>query len=132
VLATFGLPHFWIAERWPEDAATLGVLVLGILLALARWRGWRVATWIAWLVCGAGLAALMTGRAIGAAGIGTPMVLALVHAGLRSERPSMTRSAAAAGASPWMIFRELLLPAMAPGIAAAAVLVQLTELVASK
>jgi molybdate transport system permease protein len=128
----FGVPLAWILARGTfRGRAVLRALVIlplvlppvvagvGLLQALGR-RG-IVGGWLDRVV-GIQLTFTTAGAVIAATFVSIPLVVLSAEAGFRSLDPRFERAAAALGASPGYTLRRVVLPMVAPQLAAGAVL----------
>ena len=102
----------------------LPVVVPGIITAAALFGVFR----------GLGLNGTLTGLVIGHTVLTLPYVVATVSAALRSLDPRLEAAASTLGASPWMVFRRVTLPLLAPGVLSGllfAMVVSFDELIVS-
>jgi ABC-type spermidine/putrescine transport system permease subunit I len=109
-----------VAQRWRTAIETLLVLPLvvpAIVFAVALY----------YLFAPIGLANSRFGLALGHAVLGLPFVFLTVRAGLRGFDGTLELAASSLGA-PWRVmFREIMLPHLAPGIAAGAMFAFITS-----
>ena len=118
-----------------------GAAAIGITRIAARWRGLVEAVLVLPLVVPAivfavalyylfapiGLANSLVGLALGHAVLGLPFVVLTVRASLRGFDDNLERAATSLGASWPVMAREILLPHLAPGIAAGAMFAFITS-----
>jgi putative spermidine/putrescine transport system permease protein len=109
-----------IGARWRtviESLLLLPMIVPTIVLAVALYYLYAVT----------GLVGTRLGLALGHALLGLPLVFVTVRASLRSFDPNLELAAFGLGASRMMAFRRVLLPHLAPGVAAGAVFAFITS-----
>jgi putative spermidine/putrescine transport system permease protein len=102
----------------------LPILVPGIITAAALFGVFR----------GLGLNGTLTGLVIGHTVLTLPYVVATVGAALRSLDPRLEAAASTLGAHPWVAFRRVTLPLLAPGVLSGllfAMVVSFDELIVS-
>lgn len=133
---------FEIALLATGISVALGTLAaLGIERVGARWRGVLTGLMLAPLIVPVimtsialyytmrrlGLHGTMLGLALGHTLLCLPFVVLNVGVSLNRLDPALPRAAAGLGASPWRIFRTVILPAIRPGLAAGAAFAFITS-----
>jgi len=74
-----------------------------------------------------GLVGTYLGLVLAHATLAAPFVVLVVHAALQGFDVTLTRAAASLGASPLMVFHRVLIPLLAPGVAAGAIFAFMTS-----
>ncbi len=150
--ADFFTSEFWLPALWNSlvvgGASAAVATLLGTPAAFGLWRGGFPGRRIAMAVILApavvpaivvavalllafgpiGLAGSFAGLVIAHAMLGVPFVVITVLASLSRFDPALLRAASSCGAGPWLAFRRVTLPRIAPGVAAGAVFAFATSL----
>lgn len=122
LLGTPAALGLWRASgAWPRAALALlaaPFVVPSVVVAVSLLLAWGPL----------GLTGTFAGLVMAHAALGAPFVVTTVLASLARFDPAQMRAAASCGAGPWRAFRRVMLPQIAPGVAAGAVFAFATSL----
>lgn len=102
-------------------------VVMGIILSPIVLPGVVFAVSAFYFYSRQGIAGSYAGLIIGHTALALPFVVIIVSATLKGFDPNLARASLSLGATPWMTFRMVVLPMVAPGVASGAVFAFVTS-----